>query len=367
MRDSNDASLPRTGRPSRSFLPRFGLRSLFVFALLFCLTFGWLGRNFVRIREEDAAIEALRQAGARIYIQTEEGWDYHPATPYFYQDSGRELLPSFASRLIGWSSDASVIRIEILSDDADEARLRRAVASLGLFPEVESLGLAGPLVDDASLQALSSLPRLESLALARTSVTAEGLARIPSPERFRILRLSGQEFPSDAPKGVGALQQLAWLSVVRSSLTNMELSTIASLPKLKTLSLENVTTWTAADYALLANAERLRNLSLLGCDLGEDAVDWLAEMTQLDSLAVDGIGDEELAQLASLSRLRWLELRPPVTEEAVLAFAAAHPDCLVKYAPSGGTARFVRGADKVDPDVAEDFHAALTGVPDDVP
>lgn len=356
---------PTTPRKRRSFLPRFGLRSLLIFGLLFCLLFGFVGRNYVRMREKDAAVETLRQAGATIYVARGDGWDFHPATPFFSDDPGWELVPSYGLRLIGWSGDASVRRVELMTDQLDAETLDEALAAFRAFPEMEGVGLGGAVVDDASLQALSNLPNLKSLALARTSVTSEGLARLPSPSRIRILWIYGQDGPADAVAGVGALEELRWLNVSHTSLAPEDLSAIASLPKLETLKLNYVATAAPDFYAPLANMQRLRNLSLVSSGFDDDAIASLSNLDRLESLAVDGISDDGLAKLDSLSRLRWLELSPPVTYDAALAFAAAHPECIVKYPTPDGDRRYYRGTGELDPEVAEDFYTAQLAVRDD--
>ena len=74
---TDEAALSFSKRRSR--LPRFGLRSLFVVALLFCLLFAWIGRNLYRVRQEEAAIEALKQAGATIFLREDDVSKLHPA------------------------------------------------------------------------------------------------------------------------------------------------------------------------------------------------------------------------------------------------------------------------------------------------
>ena len=47
-------------RRRRRWLPRFGLRTLLVVAVLFCLCFAWIGKRYYELRQDEAAIEALK-------------------------------------------------------------------------------------------------------------------------------------------------------------------------------------------------------------------------------------------------------------------------------------------------------------------
>ena len=87
-RSSNEPVVPTTLKRRRSFLPRFGLRSLLILGVLFCLLFGWIGRNLYRVRQEDAAIEAILRAGGTLRLAevADSSADLQPFCPI--QDCG---------------------------------------------------------------------------------------------------------------------------------------------------------------------------------------------------------------------------------------------------------------------------------------
>jgi hypothetical protein len=95
---SDDQPTPKR----RSFLPRFGLRSLFVFAIVFCLFFGWIGRNAYRMRQEEAALEALERAATEIKFQA----DPVPGRIGYFRDPYEDAV----GRLIGWKRGRSFSR-----------------------------------------------------------------------------------------------------------------------------------------------------------------------------------------------------------------------------------------------------------------
>lgn len=171
-------------RRRRSLLPRFGLRGLLVFAICFCLFFAWIGRGFLRVRQEDAAIETILRSGGSLYteggggIAGPPGALSEPSDLPFFERSGDLLL-----RSVGLRKRPAVAMVELRAEDAGDPAADEATAALALLREVRVVSLTGPAFNDASLRALDRLPRLEALHLVRTLATPEGLKKIAADRK----------------------------------------------------------------------------------------------------------------------------------------------------------------------------------------
>jgi hypothetical protein len=325
----------------------------------------WLGRNFVRLREEEAAIETLKQAGATIYIRSGDGVQNHPATPYFAEEPDWDRVPSFTSRILGWSGRAPVRQVDLSPGDSDPEQFERALATLAQFPELEALGLGGPEVTDATLKSLPELPGLKTLALTESSVTAQGLANARPSSRLRELSLFREGRPADAIAGAASLPELRWVQLVDMPVSRADLSVVASMPKLDTLRLIAVRPSEPDAYAPLAEANRLRELTIQRGLFGDADVASIAELPSLRRLWFDhnDLSDDGLARLGSLKRLRSLGVSEPVTQDAARAFAEAHPKVNVTHR-SGDAMRYFRGSDEISLALATKLNEAAAAAPD---
>jgi hypothetical protein len=369
MSDDANPSVPSQAAPSQAItssaadrsrrrrLLRFGLRTALIVALVFCLLMGWIGRNFVQVRREDAAIEALKQAGATIYVGSVEEYQRHPETPHQFEPPNWDGVPSFGSRLIGWSGRAPVIYAYLTGDDPEDEKVRNALAALAQFPELEVIEFSGAAFTDESLDALTPLPNLHELALVATGVTGEGLARIASPERFRRAVLKPNSPPSDVIAGLSAMRELRYVQVYDGPVSREDLEVLAALPKLESLSLLLVRPSGADFYAPLAKAQGLKELDVRHSSFGDANAHTVARLTRLERLVIDGIADDGLAELASLTNLRYLNLVEPVWPAAVRAFSAAHERCLVAYRTSEGIDHYLAG-EAIDDETARAIDAA---------
>ncbi|HEV7281679.1 MAG TPA: hypothetical protein VGN57_15865 [Pirellulaceae bacterium] len=341
----------------RSLLPRFGLRTALIFAVVFCLAMAWLGRNFARIREEDAAIETLKQAGATIYIRS--GLDDikpHPATPFQTKPPNWDSVPSFPMRLLGLSGPAEVTSVRFHDDQPKDESLDEALAALARFPELKSVELSGSSFTDASLDSLTPLKNLRELTLFSTSVTGDGLAQIASPERFRRLRVSRME-PRLATV-VASMRELRDVQVYDMPASRADMEALASLPRLESLSLLKVRPSDESFYSPLAKAQRLRRLWILSSSLGDADMNVIEKLPRLEILDVDGITDAGVEEFDPLTRLRWVEFQSPVSLAAARKFSSAYPDGAVAAWGANGRQRYLAG-DKISPGMASEFNGLI--------
>lgn len=274
----------------RSYLPRFGLRSLLIFAVVFCLFFAWIGRGLYRVRQEDAAIETLKRAEATIMVRTEAGIGIHPTllrSSRWSQRADWDDLPSLPARATGLADPYPVFSVELKSEDPNDPRQKAALAALATFPAIEVVQLEGAAFDDESLALVAGLPKLSGLALSRTAATGAGLKVLPP---LQSVQLSYQSVSRDDVETFAAMPDLRRLALTQvaldgsdvllpsavaesihdlwlvhgaasRSLTEAEVQAFAALPNLRVLTLEG---FDPALLDLLQSVESLRHLRLVG-------------------------------------------------------------------------------------------------------
>lgn len=298
---SSQGARPRT----RRYLPRVSLRSLLILGVVCSLLFGWVGRNLYRVRQEQAAVEALKQGGAKFSRIDAAG---------YHRDDSQALEGYDAMKsLFGWTKRPVLAHVTIRTLDSDDAKALAAVAAMVQFPEIESVGLQGAVFDETSLATLAKLPRLDSVQLLDgVQLSGAGIAKLGPPLRVRGLML-----------GYGEVSEEAIESAV-------------ALPDLKALVLVEVDPATGDLFAPLQRAPRLKTLALVGDWVRDQDMTTVAQLEGLEELTVYGIGDDGLARLAPLSKLKTIRLSDPVTKAAAQAFAAAHPRCRVEWLDAQG-------------------------------
>ena len=346
----------------RSWLPRFGLRTALIVALVFCLLMGWVGRNAYRVRQEDAAIETLRQAGATIYIRSGDEVDYHPATPYSLEPPKWESLPSFPMRLLGLSGPAEVTSVRIHDDLPKGESLDAALTALALFPDVETIEFSGTAFDDKSLDSLTPLENLRELSVYSTKITGDRLARVPSLARLRRLWLSGLE-PPLAPV-LASMPELRDVQMYRMPASRADIEALASLPHLESLNLLQVRPTDEGAYAPLAKAQSLKRLLLFSSPVSDAETKALAKLTRLERLQIAGITDAGARELAPLTNLRWVEFRKPVSLAAAREYSATHERCVVTAWPPQGRQKYHLAGEEIDSRTAFDFDSSNSSADD---
>lgn len=343
-------SEPAPRKRPRRFLPRFGLRSLFVFALVFCLLFGWMGRNLYRMRQEDAAIEALERAGANIqFLQNRHlnlDIGYVPGRIEFAEE---RTTAGLVARAIGWSNRRSIDRIILYGEDAGDPKFKAALANLWLFPEIRSVELHGPAFDDAAIAPLSALKKLDTLNLARTRATGDGLAALAPTVPLRELVLYDDDPASDIAGGLPAFVEVRSIQLSGMALSNAHLEGIATLPKLETLSLMNVQPAIETETAALAEADG-DSPSFDELDFGLPDLDLvpLARAPALVELHLFNANRRSLAGLGRMPQLKVFRLSNLATIEDVQAFSALNPECHVGYLIDRAEGRRFRAGQEID-------------------
>lgn len=343
-------------RTRRTLLPRFGLRTLLVFAILFCLLFGWIGRNAYRIRQQDAAIEALKRGHATIYTGRGDVRVNHPATPRLFDPPNEESPPSFPMRLLGLAEPAEVTFVTMHDDLPKDEALDDALAALARFPTLEKIEFSGTAFTNESLRALAPLPNLQELSIFSSKISGEAIARLPSRGRIRRLQLS--QVNSGLAEVFKSMPDLRVVQMYRMPVSHADLEALAALTHLESLNLASVQPEADDVYAPLAKAQNLKRLFFMGSSQGDADMKTLAKLTRLERLEISGITDAGAADLAPLTNLRWIEFKKPVTLAAAQEFSATHPLCVVMaWTPKGKQQCYLNG-EAIDRKTAYDVYAS---------
>ena len=142
-------------------------------------------------------------------------------------------------------------------------------------------------ITDAGLEHLAQLGRLERLHIGGTGITDEGMPHIAALSNLKGLLLAG------AP-----------------GVTNDGLATLGALKSLQTLSLPSRSAVTLSGLNHLNPLADLRYLKASGIEppgYGEGPMD-LSGLTRLQQLSLPPVRDQDLACLAGLEGLKWLQM-----------------------------------------------------------
>ena len=329
--DASDAGAKGTRR-RRSLLPRFGLRTLFVLAIVFCLLAAWIGRNVARVRQEEAAIEALMQVDATVRLAVYgETNGFEPKTETFWQELPDHSWTYYAARSIGWGERPQIRSVELYGDDDADAKMIAALDALSVLPEIEKVDLTGSAFDDDAIGRLTSVVALESLSLTDTEVTSAGLAPLSQTAPLRSVYV--RHVTTDVVAALPRFRDLRSVSLSAMNVDASDIEGIASLPHLEELTLYDVQH--AADpafYAPLARAANLKSLvvNVFDRDLSDGELEAISELRTLETLSLCRITGGQLATFDLPPSVREIVLRFPITDDAPREFSEAHPDCLVR-------------------------------------
>lgn len=232
---------------------------------------------------------------------------------------------------------------------ADSEITLTTIRALAARRDLEEVDLAGTPVDDASAQAILTMPPLRIARLDSTPISNAALAVAPGPALVELY-LSRTQVDDDGLAILARTPQLAALGVGHSKIGDATLARIAKLPELHTLVLSNTRAQppalrqlaalrrlerlyldqTAVDDSVVAAlaplAPSLRVLHLATSDVSDAALPALRGLTALEELTC---GDTRLhggiAELSAWPRLRTLSLIGLEIYDREVAQLAARP------------------------------------------
>lgn len=193
-----------------------------------------------------------------------------------------------------------------LSDDG----LKR----LTTLPKLKVLKLSGKngntTVTDEGFRELGTLRTLKVIAADFLPITDDGLAAISPLDQIRELYLAKTEITGESVVTLQQLESLSKLRLAGTAFDDEGLQGLEALPQLVELDLSECDRLSDAAGGSLAKVSRLTKLNLYGTSLGDDAMQSLRTAEQLTWLNVDktAITDKALPSIGQLEMLTFLHL-----------------------------------------------------------
>jgi internalin A len=182
------------------------------------------------------------------------------------------------------------------------------VGKLAVLPGLKSLSLGRGLTDNGFAR-LKNIKSLQTLSLNGANISGETvavLAELPFLRELRILdmNLSGEEYWVSLGK-LASLERLD-LDIIRSKITDANISHLDGLQSLKVLSMDAVVFKDQKAYTSM--------------DVTDEGLGYLSKLKSLEHLTLHGakITNDGLQQLGNLDSLKWMDLQGcDVTEEGM--------------------------------------------------
>jgi hypothetical protein len=174
-----------------------------------------------------------------------------------------------------------------LSYDSWSVHAPEKFAPLQTLRSLKKIKLQGLRIDDDFLEYLADLPNLESIHLVQSFVHDKGIQHLSRLKNLRELNLSFNTYITD--RGIRYLGRLTNLEELRISyspkLTGAGLAGLRRLRKLRNLDLEwsNITD---DGVRALAAHPGMESLSLIGCPITDQSLEYCKSMTNLRDVAV---------------------------------------------------------------------------------
>ena len=180
-----------------------------------------------------------------------------------------------------------------LSEPADLSLLR-------YLPDLDTLKLTGPGVNNSALALVFSLEQLQSLHLSQPDNSESALSGVGKLKRLKGLTLDNIRFDSEMMTSLAMLRDLSSLSLEKTIITIDQTRDLVTLPNLLHLSFDNVSN--ASRFLELTRAPRLTYMALRSCNIRDDDLTALSRFPALATLDLseNPIQGETLGQLADL-------------------------------------------------------------------
>jgi hypothetical protein len=317
----------------RWLTPRFSLRTFLLFVLILSVALGWLGKLYLRTRQQRAIIAQIKEAGGSVSYQP-PGADFYQPTP--------PRGPLLLRQLVGDEAFAEVRAVQFgrRANVTDES-----LFVLLQLPDLCRVAVGGNRFTEEGVAHLAQLPKLRELDIS--NVTADGLRQLAAARELRELVLSWHDTDDAVLSGVAELTQLTSIQLYDTSVTANGLAAVSNLTSLEEINflgsarigegalkhfaaLPNVRTLMLcgtsigdADLAELSKFRRLEGLNLLGTKATDAGMRFLSDCPALNSLALaSAVTDEGVQSLRGLSHLEFLWIESTsVTDKSVQVFS----------------------------------------------
>jgi hypothetical protein len=284
---------------------QFTIRSLLAMTLAASLVLSWLATETKKAKEQQAAVETIRQLRGGVWFDYYDGTDMNElflgkarpaAWPWLRELFGDDFFANATAvnfhdeRLTDGSLDRNEYKWLRQHGDPDPSFGETGItdAALGFLkatPQLQFLDVRGAKVTDAGLEHVMGLTQLQGLGLSCTKVTDAGLEHLK------------------------ALTQLQELDLGGTKVTDAGIEHLRGLSRLRLLWLHG-TKVTAAGLGNLKGLSRLEELCLNRTKVTDAGLEHLKSLSQLESLSVDFT---------------------MVTDEGVKEFQHAVPKCQISH------------------------------------
>jgi hypothetical protein len=200
--------------------PRLSLRALMVVVLIIG---GWLGWIVHRARVQREVVLAIKQAGGRVFYDSESDVDTVPKRTIW--------APRWLVESLGIDQFSSVSAVWFNKPGADEV-----AGHLARLPALDLVNFDESDLSDSGLSRLRGLD-LHYVSLFQTKVTDAGVRHVRAMTNLEDLGLSSTSIGDAAMAHVATLPKLAALSVSDTNVTDLGVRSIVKLPALKFLNL----------------------------------------------------------------------------------------------------------------------------------
>ena len=289
---------------------QFKLRTAMLAAAALSVGLAWFATRLHRGRQQRPVVEAIEQAGGRVWVVGELDREdikalrlatlrkggapiYDSQRPdkaaleQMVEDvkAGDAACVAFGNGTITgvFDEDGSALEIygqenshegtgwtlHVDSRDPWSLRSRSPAAdlqpfdfsSLAAFPDLQILDIGNRPIDDGSLERIAQATKLRALLARRAAITDEGLAVVGKLKDLRVLSLDESQATDRGLRHLAGLERLEVLELDHSQVQGGGLKHLAGLKNLKLLSLRG----TPLDDAGLQEIGRLTSLRRLYC------------------------------------------------------------------------------------------------------
>ncbi len=304
---------------------RFSLRSLFLLCFIVAIVLGWFAVDLQQARQQRTAIEAIVNAGGRVFYS----WELGVA-------NARPPAADWLRRWLGvdFFSDADSIQATAMDDpfaDAKWAFTDDDMTHLEHLPKLKFLALYGAPITDEGLSHVASLTSLKTLGLNDTKITDEGLLHLKRLTNLESLLLGSTRITDAGLAHLKPLEGLRSLVVGDTQITDAGIEQVGRFKSLWSLYLLD----TQLTDEGLVHVQALTNLEQLGLDrtrITDAGLALLQPLTRLKRLSVGGtqITDAGLEHVKRLKNLERLEIgRTQVSDVGVNQLKQELPNCEV--------------------------------------
>jgi hypothetical protein len=156
----------------------------------------WLGWYVPRVRVQQAAVAAIKEAGGTV----DYDWEWDNSIPDIIDPNGKPRAPRWLAKRIGVDYVANVVGVNLVPrgftspNGANDATLEH----VGRLRRTELLNLRGTAITDAGLAYLKDLTGLRQLDLAQTQIGDAGLAHLKRLNKLRCIQLGGPRISDDS-------------------------------------------------------------------------------------------------------------------------------------------------------------------------